>query len=40
MIDPDYDAPKWRVVDINKLYEAMKFHGPEKSGGFWELHKL
>lgn len=40
MIDPDYDAPKWRVVDINKLYEAMKFHGPEKSGGFWELHTL
>jgi hypothetical protein len=37
IIDPDYDAPKWRVTSIDKLYEAMKFHGADKSGGFWEL---
>ncbi len=37
MIDPEYDAPKWRIVDIDKLYEAMKFHGKDKSAGFWEL---
>ena len=37
IIDPEYDAPKWRVVDIKDLYHAMKFHGKDKSGGFWEL---
>ncbi len=40
IIDPEYDVPKWRVVNIDKLYEAMKFHGKEKSGGFWELHYI
>jgi hypothetical protein len=39
IIDPEYDAPKWRVVKIDKLFEAMKYHGKEKSGGFWELTK-
>ncbi len=37
IIDPEYDAPKWRVVSIDKLYDAMKYHGKDKSGGFWEL---
>lgn len=37
IIDSEYKAPKWRIVGIKKLYEAMKFHGPKKSGGFWEL---
>ena len=40
IIDPEYNAPKWRVVDIDKLFEAMKFHGSENSGGFWEIHKV
>lgn len=37
IIDPEYKASKWRVVKIDKLYEAMKYHGEDKSGGFWEL---
>lgn len=37
MIDPWYLVSKWRIVKINKLFKAMKFHGAEKSGGFWEL---
>lgn len=37
MIDPSPDQPKWNMVKIEKMYEAMKFHGKEKSGGFWEL---
>jgi hypothetical protein len=37
IIDPDYFAPKWRMVKIDILFDAMKFHGKEKSGGFWEL---
>jgi hypothetical protein len=40
IIDPEYDAPKWRMVKIDKLFEAMKFHGQDKSAGFWELHKV
>ncbi len=38
IIDPEYTAPKWRMVGIDKLFEAMKYHGKGKSGGFWELH--
>ena len=37
IIDPEFKSPKWRIVKLDKLYEAMKFHGKEKSGGFWEL---
>lgn len=37
IIDPEYDAPKWRTVKIAKLYEAMVYHSKDKSAGFWEL---
>jgi len=37
IIDPEYKSPKWREVTIDDLYEAMKYHGKDKSGGFWEL---
>ena len=37
MIDPEYRAPKWRVVKTKKLYQAMKFHGKKNSAGFWNL---
>lgn len=40
IIDPEYDAPKWRIVPIDRLYEAMVFHGSKNSGGFWELEKV
>jgi hypothetical protein len=39
-IDPSVDAAKWVTVLISDLYDAMKFHGKEKSGGFWELAKV
>lgn len=39
IVDPEYRAPKWRVIKIEDLYEAMKVHGDKKSGGFWELSK-
>ncbi|MEK7580157.1 MAG: hypothetical protein AAB465_00880 [Patescibacteria group bacterium] len=37
LIDPSHLSPKWKIVSIKKLYEAMKFHGVKNSGGFWEL---
>jgi hypothetical protein len=37
IIDPEYKAPKWRIIKIDKLFEAMKFHGKDNSAGFWEL---
>ncbi|HOI97666.1 MAG TPA: hypothetical protein PLA19_04145 [Candidatus Pacearchaeota archaeon] len=37
IIDPEYKAPKWRVVKIKNLYDAMVFHGKDKSAGFWEF---
>jgi len=40
IIDPEYDAPKWRMIEIKKLFEAMKSHGPEKCGGFWEINLI
>lgn len=40
IIDPSSDAPKWKIIDIDKLYEAMVYHGAEKSAGFWELKRV
>lgn len=40
IIDPDWEAPKWRMIKIPALYKAMVFHGPKNSGGFWELEKI
>lgn len=40
LIDPEYLSPKWVTVSIDRLYEAMLAHGPEKGGGFWEVEKL
>ncbi len=37
LIDPDPFVAKWRTVSIDQLYQAMKVHGKEHSGGFWEL---
>ncbi|MBI3335574.1 MAG: hypothetical protein HY001_03695 [Candidatus Portnoybacteria bacterium] len=39
LIDPEYDAPKWRTVSIEKLKMAMESHG-KKEGGFWEFIKI
>ncbi len=37
IIDPEFNAPTWREVAIDRLYDAMVFHGSSKSGGFWEI---
>lgn len=36
-IDPSSNSAKWISVSIPDLYEAMVFHGKDKSGGFWEI---
>lgn len=40
IIDTEYKVPKWREVNMSKIYKAMKVHGNVKSGGFWELVKV
>ena len=35
-VDPTR-GPKWKVVTMKKMYEAMKAHS-NKAGGFWELN--
>jgi hypothetical protein len=39
LIDPERNVPKWRIVSIKKLYDAMKRHGNERSGGFWQISR-
>ncbi len=39
LVDPGIDTPKWRLVDVEKLFESMKRHGNSRGGGFWELTK-
>lgn len=40
IIDPEYMAPKWRIVKTEDLYSSMRVHGSYNSGGFWELTKI
>ncbi len=35
LVDPGKDVSKIRKVKLDKLIEAMDYHGKEKSGGFW-----
>lgn len=37
LIDPDH-SPKWRIVSMKKLFDAMRIHKSKSSAGFWELH--
>lgn len=39
LVDPGRKVPKWRTVTTTKLFKAMKAHGSEKMGGFWEIEK-
>lgn len=39
-IDPGSNVPKWRTVNITKLYKAMKDHGKDNVAGCWELSKV
>jgi|GEM_PF-597253 len=40
IIDPDINAPKWRVINVEELYRAMLAHGEKNMGGFWEIRAL
>lgn len=37
LIDPDKGA-KWKEFSIQKMYDAMNYHGKEKMAGVWELN--
>lgn len=37
IIDPSPDQPKWKLTTIEKMFDAMKKHGEQKSAGFWEI---
>ena len=40
LLDPEVDVPKIRSVPLDKLVEAMKYHGKERRGGFWLISPL
>jgi hypothetical protein len=37
LIDPENGVPNKRKVKLQKLVEAMKYHGKKKRGGFWVI---
>lgn len=39
-IDPEYRAPKWQEVLVEKLYRAIMLHGEGNSCGCWEVEKV
>lgn len=38
-VDPTR-GPKWKVVTMKKMYDAMKAHSNGKAAGLWELHSI
>ena len=40
IIDPSPNQPKWKLISIEKMYEAMQKHGEKHSAGCWELTKV
>lgn len=40
LIDPAPRVAKWRVVPMEKFFRALKEHGPDNSGGFWEIRRV
>ncbi|HVS58669.1 MAG TPA: hypothetical protein VHD60_02940 [Candidatus Saccharimonadales bacterium] len=39
LIDPIPNFPKWRSVEIEKLFEAIKLHEDKRMGGLWILKR-
>lgn len=37
IIDPSPDQPKWRLIDPEKMFDAMQQHGVQNSAGIWLL---
>lgn len=40
LVDPSWEQPKWRVVEANKLFDAIKKHTASGAAGAWEFKKL
>lgn len=40
IVDPDYHSKKWHIIQLEKMFEAMKYHGESNLGGFWEIKKI
>jgi len=40
MVDPERNVPKHRKASLQKLFEAIDFHGPANSCGIWPITKL
>lgn len=40
LVDPEQKVPKYRMVNAEKLFQAMVVHTKDKSGGFWKINKL
>ncbi len=37
VVDASWRQPKWRVIDSALLFDAVRQHGPENSGGVWRF---
>jgi len=40
LIDPSFNRPKWRIIEISKLKKAMELHPTKEGGAFWEFEKI
>lgn len=40
IVDASWKQPKWRFIDSERLYEALRLHGDENSGGIWHLERV
>lgn len=37
IVDTSPEHSKWLEVEAEKVFEAMRAHGDEKSGGIWAI---
>ena len=40
LINPSFRRPKWQIIKMEKLFQAMKVHGEKNGAGFWEFSFL
>jgi hypothetical protein len=40
VVDASSKQPKWRLLELGLLLDAMKRHGNDKSGGVWHFRKV
>ena len=39
IVDASWKQPKWRFVELGFVFEAIKRHDNENSGGVWHFEK-